>query len=246
MIQNAELPMSKRAADDDTDARKRVALESHLVAMPAEIIELIALAAGPSEYRALAATCTRMRRLLTQDAGRQERAKTQFSKEVVSYFNSGVLTYHQLPNGARHGIAQTVLSPYGETVISTYVDDKPHGPCFTRNKDGVVITSVNYVRGKKQGKEEFRFDNGQRSRERHYRDGIMHGITRRWHENGRIAERYTIIDGLSHGTEKAWLADGTCIRRQRWWRNKRHGAEMQLDGNRNPMIFFWFNGDPVY
>lgn len=232
--------MSKRKADDDDAARKRLREEPAILTLPAEIIETIALAAGPREYRALAATCSRTRRLMTQDAARQERAKQQFShiRRILDKAFAIYSTAYYLPNVVKHGV-ETLHDRAGHMLARIHwVDGKKHGLEERWSKSGILTSLFNNCHGKRHGVTQYVAFGDTWTRNYHadrlhglsrcetsdgitkcienYKHGVEHGEHTTFSPAGMPVHTKHYIDGKRDGLEQFWTPDGVLIRTIRW------------------------------
>ena len=55
--------------------------------------------------------------------------------------------------------------------------------------------SSNYFYGKKNGKEEWRAENGIKTYEANFREGLIDGIETTWNEDGQVVSKYRFEEG---------------------------------------------------
>jgi hypothetical protein len=61
-----------------------------------------------------------------------------------------------------------------------------HGFYLEKNSKGHEIEKGYYIKGKKNGKWESWWDNGEKKVECNFKDGKLHGVYREWHLNGKF------------------------------------------------------------
>lgn len=180
------IPMPKRSIDDDDGARKCQATEYNVLSLPAELIEMIALAGGPTEYRSVAATCRRTRQLLMSKPS-QERAKQAFVQPVSIPCSDGrSMTTKRLPNGDNHGTSETRDSTGKLESRQQFHDGWLHGLSERWYADGTLKEVTSYCRGKIHGKRETWHPNGVRSELSYYRHGEWTCQRKEWDANGML------------------------------------------------------------
>ena len=258
--------MSKRKPDDDDDARKRTCGESALLALPAEIIKMIALAARPRGYRALAATCSRTRRLLTQDAAQQERAKQKFAHcRIFPQICGGYSVAHFLPNMVKHGVQTLQNSDDRMIARIDWADGKQHGleEHWVPSED---LSRFTHRCDKFYGASEYstfsdRWTEGYHVGQLHtmfrqetpvgtpryvgnYKHGIKHGVHTTFSPVGTPVHTEHYVDGKLDGLEQFWTPRGVLTHTIEWVRGKRHGAEtLWLPDGNVEFVSFWDEGE---
>ena len=53
--------------------------------------------------------------------------------------------------------------------------------------------------------------------ERNYKDGKLHGLSRRWHDNGKLMSEHYYKDGEYHGCNRIWYNDGQLESETYYW-----------------------------
>nr|WP_321233170.1 hypothetical protein [uncultured Psychroserpens sp.] len=114
-----------------------------------------------------------------------------------------------------------------------YYNGKPYsGYSVTYHSNGVLLSSIGYYEGKKEGIAREWFENGvlkkesffienrlngsvkswwpnkKLSSESYYVNGVREGIQKRWFDNGQLSRQTTLKNGIEEGMQQAWLRNG--------------------------------------
>lgn len=93
---------------------------------------------------------------------------------------------------------------------------------------------VNYLDGKKSGKELKMFLNNSISEIRYYKQGIKTGIHKAWRTNGKQKFEYPYNDeGKYHGTLKEWYPNGQLVKEFNYMNGKESGTQKMWQSNSN-------------
>lgn len=246
-------PMSKRTHEEDSDARKRVAQESHLAALPVELIELIALEAGPSGFKNLAETCQRMRRVLTDnpdiqtEPARTDRAKQRFVREKTDTNGANTVTFQCLPNGVEHGLFEKRNST-GALILRTYYQNGvEHGVEEKWFPNGQLMERITREHGFPVGIQEVWYPNGALRYRIHYSGPRRKSLQQSWYVDGthQTVARYD-VNGMLHGPKEDFNGQGIRIHLDNYVHGKLHGARQDWYDNGMPKYAVTFANDIMH
>ncbi len=79
---------------------------------------------------------------------------------------------------------------------------------YTKKSKGVVVSQVNYVDGKKEGKAINFFPNGKEELVLYYKNNIKHGTATTYYESGVVKKETPYVDGVKHGIQKYYFSNG--------------------------------------
>ena len=112
-----------------------------------------------------------------------------------------------------------------------YLDqDLFQGYLISRYDSDSLKSKVFYAQGRKQGIEQFWFENGSLATERKYSKGIKIGIHKAWWENGNPKFEYHFDpNGAYHGSVLEWYENGNQYRKFNYSHGKEAGRQTMLD-----------------
>ena len=115
---------------------------------------------------------------------------------ATKHTNNSTVDYLQV----RHDIAYQVnhTTPFSGTLLQHY-------------DNGQNAIKVAFVKGKKVGKEQAWYANGQLSAEAKYHHGQLDGLAHSWYENGQLAETIHYAQGKRTGHYQEWDSNGQQI-----------------------------------
>lgn len=214
--------------------------------MPASLLERIAIVAGPSAFRALAATSGRMHDVLNQ-TDVQQRAREAFVRRIA------------LDEDRRIYTRRVTLFVYPNPAFTHTI--------YEEHQNGLVYHRWRKYGGNMHGMEEFLYENGKFAKTRDWRHGLIngieeewfqngnlsshsvfvndkrHGIARNWFSDGKIQCQTVFVDGANSGLEEEWYRSGGRHHTQEWAHGQRHGAFMQWHENGQLQFkAFWVDG----
>ena len=244
--------MSKRTRDEDSDARKRVAQESHLAALPVELIELIALEAGPRGFKNLAETCQRMRRVLSDhpdiqsEPARIDRAKQRFVREKTVTNGANTVTFQCLPNGVEHGLFEKrnatgvlVLRKYCQNGIEHGVEEKWYA-------DGQLMERITHEHGFQVNIQSWHPNGALRYRV-YYSGPSRRSLRQSWYDDGTPWEIVRYDDnGLMHGPKEEFNQKGVRVHLDNYVHGNLHGARQDWYDNGMPKYAVTFANDNMH
>lgn len=71
-----------------------------------------------------------------------------------------------------------------------------------------AVTKVTYKQGKKQGKEEIFYSDGELWEVNHYNRGVLSGMHQKWYSNGELAIQVKYVNGKKEGLQEEWYDSG--------------------------------------
>ncbi len=100
-----------------------------------------------------------------------------------------------------------------------------NGVAVSRHPTGSLATRKEYHAGKKHGKSQFWFANGQLSYQADYQDGKRHGVILSWWKNGNLRSQANYVQGVAHGVQEQWYQSGARFKRQNLVDGKEEGLQ---------------------
>lgn len=89
----------------------------------------------------------------------------------------------------------------------------------------VMAESIQYVNGKRQGKFQKWFPDGNLSFEASYANGLLDGTTKTWWKNGNLRSEAHYSKGISNGIQKQWYKSGSIFKEMTIVNGKEEGLQ---------------------
>jgi len=180
-----------------------------------------------------------------------------FKDDKLLYLNNFISEEGIRLKGLKEGVWISPDENY--TILSFYLNDKLNGKTLYESKDYGNVKKINYLNGKKHGKEIswgnqqkiyeidwlggkkngkeiWWFENGQKSKEINYKNDKKHGKEIGWYENGQKECEIDYVNGKKRGKEIWWYENG----------QKQEETDLPYGVGIGKSIFCRENGQKVY
>ncbi|RKM92416.1 toxin-antitoxin system YwqK family antitoxin [Aquimarina sp. AD10] len=111
-----------------------------------------------------------------------------------------------------------------------YYKDMPYSGTLSSKIDTLIVNRITYLNGKKHGKEQKFFFNGELAAVRFYTDGKKSGTHKGWWDNGQLEFVYHFDDnGNQIGMQQEWYSNGQLAKEFNFTNGKEDGTQKKWD-----------------
>jgi hypothetical protein len=99
--------------------------------------------------------------------------------------------------------------PSGRLLSSVeFIDGKKHGVSRKWYEDGTLSYEAFYLKAKLDGPSRSWWPNGKLRTESNFEEGVVHGVQKQWYQSGAIFKQRNIEYGKELGLQRAWRENG--------------------------------------